>query len=162
MLTIALVTTIFRHSTERLDHLLVWNCGAGFLSGILSSLLTMTFIPLLESIFNYTTDVLLLELSNLNHPLLEEMIMNPLGTYDHAVVVDSMIEAAAEVIGANPLLARVGAYFHDIGKTEHSTYFIENQKPGQNPHDHLSPNMSKTILIAHVKDGVELGLQHKL
>src|SRR5690606_25638291 len=74
----------------------------------------------------------------------------------------SMVEAASEEIGANPLLGKVMCYYHDIGKMEHANYFIENQKPGHNPHDHISPYMSKTILVAHVKDGVELGLEHKL
>lgn len=141
---------------------LIWNCSAGLLSGIIGSLLAMVFVPLLESLFNYTTDIKLLELSNLNHPLLKEMIVKAPGTYHHSLVVGSMVEAAAESIGANPLLAKVASYYHDIGKTEHSQYFIENQKPGQNPHDHLSPHMSKTILIAHVKDGVELGVKYKL
>jgi hypothetical protein len=93
---------------------------------------------------------------------MREMIVKAPGTSHHSLVVGSMVEAAAEEIGANPLLAKVMSYYHDIGKTEHSQYFIENQKSGQNPHDHLSPHMSKTILIAHVKDGVELGLQYKL
>jgi putative nucleotidyltransferase with HDIG domain len=135
---------------------------AGFAGGIFSALVTMMTVPILESIFNYTTDVKLLELSNLNHPLLKEMIVKAPGTYHHSMMVGSMVEAAAEEIDANPLLGKVMCYYHDIGKTEHANYFIENQKPGHNPHDHISPFMSKTLLIAHVKDGVELGVQHKL
>ncbi len=141
---------------------LLWGAFAGLVSGFVSSFIAMMFVPLLETAFNYTTDIKLLELSNLNHPLLKEMIVKAPGTYHHSLVVGSMVEAAAEVIGANPLLGKVSCYYHDIGKTEHAQYFIENQKPGQNPHDHLSPHMSKTILIAHVKDGVELGEQYKL
>ena len=133
-----------------------------FVSGILSSVLVMIFIPVLESVFNYTTDVKLLELSNLNHPLLKEMIVKAPGTYHHSMLVGSMVEAAAEEIGANPLLGKVMCYYHDIGKIAHARYFIENQKPGQNPHDHISPYMSRTLLVAHVKDGVELGMEHKL
>lgn len=139
-----------------------WLAFAGFISGLLASGFAMMLVPLLESIFNYTTDVKLLELSNLNHPLMKEMIVKAPGTYHHSLVVGSMCDAAAEAIGANPLLAKVMAYYHDIGKTEHAAYFIENQRPGHNPHDHLSPHMSKTILIAHVKDGAELGLRYKL
>lgn len=139
-----------------------WNCLAGFISGVLSSFITMTFIPLLETMFDSTTDVKLLELSNLNHPLLKEMSVKALGTYHHSLVVGSMVETAAEDIGANSLLGRVACYYHDIGKTEHSNYFIENQRPNNNPHDHLSPHMSRTILVAHVKDGVELGVEYKL
>lgn len=135
---------------------------AAFVGGVLSSFLAMMVIPLLESLFNYTTDVKLLELSNLNHPLLKEMIVKAPGTYHHSMMVGSMVEAAAEEIGASPLLGKVMCYYHDIGKMEHSNYFIENQKPGHNPHDHISPYMSKTLLVAHVKDGVELGMEYKL
>lgn len=161
-LMILLVVTVQHFGDETLMRQLLWTVPAGFISGLLSCLVAMMFIPLLESVFNITTDVKLLELSNLNHPLLKEMIVQAPGTYHHSLVVGSMVEAAAEEIGANPLLAKVMSYYHDIGKTEHSQYFIENQKAGHNPHDHLSPHMSKTILIAHVKDGVELGLQYKL
>lgn len=144
-----------------LDHLF-WNVTFGFVAGVFSSMVTMTFIPLLESLFNYTTDVKLLELSSLNHPLMKDMIVKAPGTYHHSLVVGSMCEAAAEEIGANPLLAKVMAYYHDIGKMEHAHYFIENQRPGHNPHEHISPHMSKTVLIAHVKDGAEMGYRHKL
>lgn len=136
--------------------------GAGFFSGILSAMMAMIFVPILESVFNYTTDVRLLELSNLNHPLLKEMLVKSPGTYHHSMMVGSMVEAAAEEIGANPLLGKVICYYHDIGKMSHSNYFIENQRPGHNPHDNISPYMSKTLLIAHVKDGVEMGMKYKL
>lgn len=135
---------------------------AAFFGGIFSSLVTMMAIPLVESLFSYTTDVKLLELSNLNHPLLKQMLIQAPGTYHHSMMVGSMVEAAAEEIGANSLLAKVMSYYHDIGKMEHARYFIENQKPGQNAHDSISPFMSKTLLIAHVKDGVELGMKYKL
>lgn len=135
---------------------------AGFLGGIFSSFITLMIIPFLESVFNYTTDVKLLELSNLNHPLLKQMIVKAPGTYHHSMMVGNMVEAAAEEIGANPLLAKVMSYYHDIGKMEYANYFIENQKPGQNPHDDISPYMSRTLLIAHVKDGAELGIKYKL
>ncbi len=147
---------------RELLHLLIWNVPAGLVSGIFSSLIAMMLIPLLESSFNYTTDVKLLELASLNHPLMQKMIVKAPGTYHHSLVVGSMVESAATEIGANPLLGKVMAYYHDIGKMEHSQYFIENQRPGFNPHDQISPYMSKTILIAHVKDGAEMGLQHKL
>jgi cyclic-di-AMP phosphodiesterase PgpH len=143
-------------------HHLIWNIPLGFAGGVFSSMIAMTFIPLLESIFNYTTDVKLLELASLNHPLMKEMIVKAPGTYHHSLVVGTMCEAAAEEIGANPLLAKVMAYYHDIGKMEHAQYFIENQRPGQNPHDHITPHMSKTVLVAHVKDGAEMGYVHKL
>ncbi len=101
-------------------------------------------------------------MSNLNHPLLKDMIVKAPGTYHHSMLVGSMVEAAAEEIGANPLLGKVMCYYHDIGKVEHARYFIENQRPGHNPHDHISPYMSRTLLVAHVKDGVELGMKHNL
>ncbi len=139
-----------------------WIALAGLTSGVVSAFLALAFVPMFENLFGYTTDVKLMELSNLNHPLLQEMIVKAPGTYHHSLVVGSMVEAAAEKIGASPLLAKVMAYYHDIGKTEHSAYFIENQKPGRNPHDQISPYMSKTVLIAHIKDGVELGMRFKL
>lgn len=156
------VTFLQPAGNQPLGVMLAWNVPLGFLGGVLSALVTMALIPLFESIFNYTTDVKLLELSSLNHPLMKDMIVKAPGTYHHSLVVGSMCEAAAEEIGANPLLAKVMAYYHDIGKMEHSQYFIENQRQGVNPHDHISPHMSKTVLIAHVKDGAEMGYNHKL
>lgn len=156
------VTFLQPTQDRSIPYLLAWNLPLGLLGGLLSSFVTLALIPLLESMFNYTTDVKLLELSSLNHPLMKDMIVKAPGTYHHSLVVGSMCEAAAEEIGANPLLAKVMAYYHDIGKMEHAQYFIENQRPGVNPHDHLSPHMSKTVLVAHVKDGAEMGYRHKL
>lgn len=161
-IVIALVLVITRMDQATFIKELIVGVPAGFISGFSSSLVAMMLIPFIESAFNYTTDVKLLELSNLNHPLLKEMIVKAPGTYHHSMMVGSMVEAAAEEIGANPLLGKVMCYYHDIGKMEHSNYFIENQKMGQNPHDHISPYMSKTLLVAHVKDGVELGMRHVL
>lgn len=159
---IAFVMTMMKFDQEGGGKEILLSIPAGFLGGIFSALFAMMFIPMLESLFNYTTDVKLLELSNLNHPLLKEMIVKAPGTYHHSMMVGSMVEAAAEEIGANPLLGKVMCYYHDIGKMEHANYFIENQKPGHNPHDHISPFMSKTLLVAHVKDGVEMGASYKL
>ncbi len=141
---------------------ILWTCLGAFLGGIFSAMFTLTLIPVLESFFNCTTDVKLLELSNLSHPLMKEMIMKSPGTYHHALAVGNMVEEAANKIEANALLAKVMAYYHDIGKIEHSHYFIENQRPGLNPHEEISPYMSKTVIIAHVKDGAELAIKHKL
>jgi len=163
MIIAALITFLSAHAEEMsIFHQVLWNSFSGLLSGVISSFLVMTAIPLLETVFNCTTDVKLLELSNLNHPLLKEMSVNAQGTYHHSLVVGSMVEEAAEAISGNALLSRVAAYYHDIGKIRHANYFIENQRPGHNPHDNLSPHMSRTILIAHVKDGVELGMEYKL
>lgn len=159
---IFLATLILNANSETLYRDMLWNSAAGFMSGLISTFLTLVITPVCESLFVYTTDIKLLELSNLNHPLLKDMFMRAPGTYHHSMIVGSMCEAAAESIGANPLLAKVCAYYHDIGKTHYSQYFIENQKQGENRHDKINPGMSKTILVAHVKDGVELALKHKL
>lgn len=134
----------------------------GFIGGIFSSFVTMGLLPLLETVFGYTTDIKLLELSSLNNPLMQAMMMKAPGTYHHCMNVGNLSDAAAKDVGANPLLAKVMAYYHDIGKMEHAQYFSENQRPGFNAHDHISPHMSKTILIAHVKDGAEMAIKNKL
>lgn len=159
---LVVVTFLQPVGDKSIGTLLLWNIPLGFAGGLFSSLVTMALIPLFETVFNYTTDVKLLELASLNHPLMKSMIVKAPGTYHHSLVVGSMCEAGAEAIGCNPLLAKVMAYYHDIGKMEHAQYFIENQRPGHNAHDHISPHMSKTVLIAHVKDGAELGYEHKL
>lgn len=136
--------------------------GLAFASGMLSAILTSTMIPVFESVFGYTTSLKLLELSNFNHPLLHTLMMKAPGTYHHSVIVGSLAELAADRIKANSLLARVSAYYHDIGKMTKPLYFIENQAPNSNPHDHLQPSMSAKILFAHVKDGAKLGREHAL
>ena len=133
-----------------------------FLSGLLASILTSSLIPILEAVFGYTTSLKLLELSNFNHPLLHQLMMKAPGTYHHSVIVGSLAEIAADNIRANGLLARVSAYYHDIGKMNKPLYFIENQSPNNNPHDHLSPTMSAKILFSHVKNGAKLAREHNL
>ncbi len=132
------------------------------LGGIGAGIVTAGLTPLVEMAFGYTTDITLLELANLDRPILRQLMMEAPGTYHHSVVVGSMVEAAAADIGANPLLGKVCGYYHDIGKIKKPLYFIENQRSGRNPHDKLAPSMSKRILVAHVKDGVEIASQHKL
>lgn len=134
----------------------------GFCGGIASGFVVSSILPVFEAGFSYTTDIKLLELANLNHPLLRELILRSPGSYHHSMMVGSLCEAAAEEIGANSLLARVGAYYHDVGKSKNPGYFAENQKFGENPHDKLKPNMSALIIKAHVKDGAEMGRQHRL
>jgi putative nucleotidyltransferase with HDIG domain len=132
---------------------LAWGALAGFLvSGLL---------PLVERCFHVLTDVSLLELGDGSHPLLQELVRRAPGTYTHSMTVATLAEPAAEAIGANPLLARVGAYFHDVGKMLKPQYFIENQT-GENRHDALEPALSTLIIIGHVKDGVALAEQYKL
>ena len=109
-------------------------------------------LPVVEGLFGYVTDVKLLELANLNHPALKELIVQAPGTYHHSILMGSMVEAAAQAIGANPLLAKVCAYYHDIGKIRNPLYFAENQR-GENRHDALAPSMSALIVKRHVTDG---------
>lgn len=123
------------------------------IGALLSAMLVSAFTPLFESLFHFTTNIKLLELANLNSPLLRDLMVKAPGTYHHSVVVGNLVEAAAEAIGANPLLARVSAYYHDIGKTAKPLYFIENIQGGENRHDKLSPHMSALILISHLKEG---------
>lgn len=132
------------------------------LSGIVNAGLVSGFIPVIETLFNYTTDIKLLELANLNSPLLRDLMVRAPGTYHHSVVVGNLVEAAAEAINANPLLARVSAYYHDIGKVSKPLYYIENQGSEDNRHDRLSPSMSALILISHIKEGVELAREKHL
>ncbi len=138
------------------------NLGEGFLNGILSGVAVASLLPLLEKLFDFTTDLTLLELGNLNLPIFKEMAINAPGTYHHSVVVGNLAEAGATAIGADPILARVGAYYHDIGKLKKPEYFIENQIGQKNPHDHLKPRVSALVIISHVKDGVEIAKKMKL
>lgn len=119
-------------------------------------------LPVLESVFRITTDISWLELADLNHPLLKRMTIEAPGTYHHSLVVANLAEAGAEAIGANATMARVCSYFHDIGKLVKPDYFAENMRPDRNPHDELAPTMSALIIIAHVKEGVDLALKHGL
>ena len=126
------------------------------LSGMLASALASMLLPALESLFKITTDIRLLELSNLNAPILRRLSVEAPGTYHHSLMVGTLAEAAAEAIGANPLLVRVAAYYHDLGKMLKPEYFVENQVFGINKHETLSPSMSCLIIASHVKDGLEL------
>lgn len=126
---------------------------AAIVSGLLSGAMTIGLLPFFESMFGILSDMKLVELSNPNHPLLKKILVETPGTYHHSVMVANLADAACESIGANGLLARVGSYYHDIGKTVRPNYFIENQHTGRNPHDELSPSESKEIIIAHAVDG---------
>ncbi|MEM9409812.1 MAG: HDIG domain-containing metalloprotein [Planctomycetota bacterium] len=128
----------------------------------LAGLIMTAALPFLESWFGLQTDINLLELSDANHPLLKELVQRAPGTYNHSINVASISESAADAIGANGLLCRVGAYFHDIGKLRKPDYFIENQAGGENKHDDLNPAMSTLVIIAHVKEGAEMARQHHL
>jgi putative nucleotidyltransferase with HDIG domain len=129
---------------------------------ILAGFLTTGLLPFIERLFDVQTDIRLLELGDAAHPLLQELARRAPGTYNHSISVASIAEPAAEAVGGNGLRVRVGAYFHDIGKMLKPAYFIENQGSGGNQHDSLLPAMSTLVIVAHVKDGVDLGRQHGL
>jgi putative nucleotidyltransferase with HDIG domain len=132
------------------------------IGGIGAGILTAGMAPLVEWVFGYTTDITLLEQASLDRPILRRLMVEAPGTYHHSIIVGSMVEAAATAIGANPIMAKVCGYYHDIGKLKQPLYFIENQSDGKNKHDKLAPSMSALILIAHVKNGVELARENKL
>ncbi|MBE3589601.1 MAG: HDIG domain-containing protein [Firmicutes bacterium] len=141
----------------------VWfDAAFGAVNGMLAGILTIGSLPYLEQAFGILTSIRLLELSNPNHPLLRRMLREAPGTYHHSLMVANLCEAAAEAVHANPLLARVGAYYHDIGKLKRPYFFVDNQFGGENPHDRLSPSLSALIVISHVKDGLELAREYKL
>jgi putative nucleotidyltransferase with HDIG domain len=129
----------------------------GGVIGLLSIPVAIFLLPIFESLFGITTDITLLELSDLNHPLLKRLAIEAPGTYHHSIVVGNLTESAAKAINGNPLLARVGAYFHDIGKIETPEYFVENQLGVKSKHEVLTPTMSALILSSHVKKGRLLG-----
>jgi hypothetical protein len=129
---------------------------------VLSGLLMTGLLPFVERLFDVQTDLSLLELGDASHPLLQELARRAPGTYNHSINVASLGEAAAEAIGANGLLVRIGAYFHDIGKMAKPQYFVENQGQAPSRHESLMPAMSTLVIIAHVKDGAELARRHHL
>lgn len=133
-----------------------------FLSGAFVSGIVMMALPFIEFIFGLKTDISLLELLDIEQPLMRSLMVNAPGTYHHSVIVGNLAESAAEAVGANAMLAKVSAYYHDIGKVKMPEYFIENQQNAENKHEKLTPNMSSKILTAHVKEGVELARQHKV
>ncbi len=138
------------------------NIGFAFLSGFLAAVLTIGLLPFFEAGFGILSSMKLIELSNPNHPLLRKILVETPGTYHHSVMVANLSESACEAIGANGLLARVGSYYHDLGKTKRPHFFIENQMKMENPHDKLSPQLSKTIIIAHPYDGAEMLRNYKM
>jgi hypothetical protein len=133
-----------------------------FMNGLLVFVLISALLPVLENIYGLVTNISLLEWLDLNQPLMRQLLLTAPGTYHHSLITGNLAESAAEAIGVNPLQARVGAYYHDIGKIKKPEYFIENQHGIKNVHDTLSPSMSSLIIISHVKEGVELAKQHKL
>ena len=162
LLNIVLATAIHLYMGELSTSKLIWDWAFAFMGGVVAGILTAGIVPLVEIAFDYTTDITLLELAQLDRPIMQRLMIEAPGTYHHSVIVGSLVEAAATQIGANPLLAKVCGYYHDIGKIRKPLYFIENQAEGRNKHDKLAPSMSSLILIAHIKDGVETARENKL
>lgn len=129
---------------------------------VLSGIFAIGLLPFFESTFDIVTNAKLLELSNPNNPLLKKLLMEAPGTYHHSILVANLAELAAEKVGGNPLLARIGAYYHDVGKTKRPYFFRENQIGKKNPHDRIKPEVSSKIILSHVKDGVELAKEYNL
>jgi putative nucleotidyltransferase with HDIG domain len=134
----------------------------GIAGGIISAILSIGVLPAFEQMFDITTPIKLLELSNPNQPLLKKMLFEAPGTYHHSILVGNLAEAAAEEVGANSLLARVGAYYHDVGKIKRPYFFKENQITNDNPHDKITPKLSTMIITSHVKDGIELANKYRI
>jgi putative nucleotidyltransferase with HDIG domain len=162
VLNIAMAIAAEVYSGNLMGYSLLGDAAFAFIGGIVAGVVTAGLAPLMEFAFGYTTDITLLELANLDRPILRRLMIEAPGTYHHSMVVGTMVEAAASEIGANPLLAKVCGYYHDIGKIRKPLYFIENQRGGVNRHDKLAPSMSSLILIAHIKNGVEMARKNKL
>jgi putative nucleotidyltransferase with HDIG domain len=139
-------------------HQLLW----AFVDGGFAAMLAVGLTPFLEAPFGLVTAMRLVELTNPNQPLLRKLLVEAPGTYQHSIMVGNLAEAAAEAVGGNSLLARVGAIYHDIGKVKRPYFFIDNQFGGENPHDRLSPSLSALIIASHVRDGLELAREHGL
>ena len=162
LLNVLLATIVDIYMIDFSGFKLLWDWVFAFSGGILAGIITAGLTPLMELTFGYTTDSTLHELANLDQPLLRRLMLEAPGTYHHSVIVGSLVEAAASEIGANPLLAKVCGYYHDIGKLKTPLYFIENQRDGKNIHNKLAPSMSCLILTSHVKNGIELAKEKKI
>ena len=162
MFNFVLLFALHLMTSRPFDLQLIYKLGFGFAGGLVAAVVVTGVVPLVESIFRYTTNIKLLELANMNNPLLRDLMVQAPGTYHHSVIVGNLAEAAAENIGVNPLMVRVAAYYHDIGKIRKPLYFIENIGGQENRHDKLAPSMSALILMAHVKDGTEMARENRL
>ena len=156
-----LTLTIGMISSNNLKENLIQS-GFTIIGVLISGILSVGLLPFYESIFDVVTNIKLLELSNPNQPLMRKLLMEAPGTYHHSMMVANLAEAAAEVVGGNPVIARVGAYYHDIGKTKRPYFFGENQIGKENPHDKITPNLSTLIILSHTKDGLEMAKEYKI
>ena len=162
LFNVVLLFALHLTTSRPFDLQLLYKLGFGFTGGLAAAVMVTGIVPLVESLFRYTTNIKLLELANMNNPLLRDLMVQAPGTYHHSIIVGNLAEAAAENIGVNPLMVRVAAYYHDVGKIRKPQYFIENIGAQENRHDKLAPSMSALILMAHVKDGVEMARESRL
>ena len=156
----ALAAAIMSGSPMSFDSLAI--LVSALVGGIVCAFLAAGVAPIVEYLGGYITDMRLIEMATIDHPLLKDLSIQAPGTWNHSMVMGMMVEAAADAIGANPVLARVGSYFHDIGKLKKPLYYMENTGGQENRHDKLSPSMSALIIRSHVKDGIELAQEYKL
>jgi len=165
-LTSALINTVSIVSFGLINNIdmrnYMYDVTYGIVGGIFTSVLTIGLLPFFESAFDIITPTKLLELTNPNQPLLRRLMIETPGTYYHSILVGNLSEAAAEEVGANALLCRAGSYYHDIGKLKRPYFFKENQMTQDNPHNKISPNLSASIIISHVKDGAGTAKKNKL
>ena len=159
---IAMIGIFYMFNGSELNRGIIFDLLFGVGGGIISFIMVSGLLPVFEYVFNITTDIKLLELGNLNNSLLKDLAIKAPGTYHHSIVVSSLAEAAASQVGANSLIAKVGSYYHDIGKIKNPMYFVENQTDGINPHDKLKPSISALIIKNHVKYGLEIAKKHRL
>ena len=157
-----LCATVLGLVHQRAMDSLGWQALDGIGAGIFTAFVVSAIVPVFETAFQITTTISWLELADLNHPLLQQMTMEAPGTYHHSLIVANLAESGAKAVGLDPTACRVMAYFHDIGKIIKPEYFTENIPPGANPHENLTPSMSALIIIAHVKEGIDLALKYGL
>jgi hypothetical protein len=141
---------------------LAWAAIFGAVNGLLSGPIALAVMPVAESVFGYASDIRLMELSGAGHPLLSRLMLETPGTFHHSVVVGTLAEAGALAIGANPVLCRVAALYHDVGKLGKAQYFSENQGGAANVHDAMSPGLSRAVILSHVKEGVRMAEEFRL
>lgn len=159
--TLSVITILLL--SEQLERIpFIYSVAFAFASGLITAVLVIGLMPFFEITFGILSALKLVELSNPNHPLLRKLLTETPGTYHHSVMVGNLSEAAAEAIGADGLLCRVGSFYHDIGKTKRPNYFIENQTNIENPHDTIEPKLSKSIIVAHARDGVDMLKGHNI
>ncbi len=157
-----LICVFYMFNGNELSKAIIFDLALGIFGGVLTFIMVSGLLPIFEYVFNITTDIKLLELGNLNNPLLKDLAIKAPGTYHHSIVVSSLAEAATSQVGANSLIAKVGSYYHDIGKIKKPMYFVENQTEGINPHDKLKPSISALIIKNHIKYGLEIAKKYRL